>query len=863
MLLRPPADSDRLFVGSVLAAIALNPDIVKCASFLFFFFDTTPCEDKGKFDSRQPSTLLKHFPLNHHHLHPPFLLSSLLNSTQDVSTPSADMDSSPFYNQNHNNPRFKEGHASFITTASSATSFYPPSDWASTPLPLPRPKYPSPQPSYISSSSSGSAYTNTTHGTQARDGSSRQQRQPLGGGRPPLPQFPASFQKHFAASPRKDRTPPPLDLSEARISPQKKRENHPVISTTPSPRMTSYGSIIKSNVATAPPPPPPHHQQRRSSQPFTPLIPVSPQTPLLPSPLSRSASPSSYNTTTNMDSDPDAYVAPPPITPSRFKRFSRRWGLEGDEAKEVEKARRRVDREMASLEKERREMKKFEKEENQWEKERRRQAEEELEGALRVWSPLRFGRGGQSENGGGGLGDSQRSYRSGRGGGGFMCFGSRGGKDEKGGNGESDEKRRKKKRLIWIGLILLILILIAGVTVLLVKLLANKSSSSSSTTSDSSVVTVSGTQTVTLSNTQTSSLAATKTSSASASSSPSASAAPVITLTSCLADFPPASNTTNYCTTCTPFLSAATNDFASDGTESTGVGKALQYCGMRSIYEAVKTKSDGSRVSSTADLGGAMNQQNSPWFATTDGSVCTWGGVTCDSTGRVIQLNLTYPAVPDAIPSAIGNLVALQTLEIYGNTVAGIPSGALPTTLYSLSKLTSLTIESTSITTPIPNSAFSQTTNLQSLTLRYNAGFGTSLPTGLGGTSLTTLIVNGQSLSGGQFAYLPSSLTYLDLSYNSLTALASDLATSLPNVLTLLVTSNSVASLPSSFPPNIQSLALDGNTGLSGMLPSSLCLAQSLTKCTVEGTSLTGSTSTVTVVGNLTTTVTSCGVCVF
>ena len=584
------------------------------------------------------------------------------------------MDSSPFYNHNHNNPRFREGHASYITTASSATSFYPPSDWVSTPLPLPRPKHPSPQPSYISSSSSGSAYTNTTHGTQGHNGS----QQPLGGGRPPLPQFPALFQKHFAASPRKDRTPPPLDLSEARISPQKKRENHPIISTTPSPRMTSYGSILKSNVATAPPP---QQQQRRSSQPFTPLIPISPQTPLLPSPLSRSETPSSYNTTTNIDSDPDAYVAPPPITPSRFKRFSRRWRLEGDEAKEVEKARRRVDREMASLEKERREMKKFEKEENQWEKERRRQAEEELEGALRVWSPLRLGRGGESENGGGGLNDSQRSYGSGRGGGGstFMCFGSRGGKGEKSGTGELDEKKRKKKRLIWvsrirpssrfrfvlarveflprlcqndalislfppllplfqIGLILLILILIAGVTVLLVKLLANKSTSSSSTSSDSSIVTVSGTQTVSLSNTQTSSLAATKTSSASASSSPSASAAPVITLTSCLADFPPASNTTNYCTTCTPFLSAATNDFASDGTDSTGVGKSLQYCGMRSIFEAVKTKSDGSRVSATADLGGAMNQQNTPWFATTDGLLCTWGGVTCDSTGRVIQL---------------------------------------------------------------------------------------------------------------------------------------------------------------------------------------------------------------------------------
>ena len=77
------------------------------------------------------------------------------------------------------------------------------------------------------------------------------------------------------------------------------------------------------------------------------------------------------------------------------------------------------------------------------------------------------------------------------------------------------------------------------------------------------------------------------------------------------------------------------------------------------------------------------------------------------------------------------------------------------------------------------------------------------------------------------------------------------------------MSSNSVATLPSSFPPNIQSLSLDGNGGLSGQLPSSLCEAKSLAKCTVEGTSLTGSTSVSSTVGNKTTTTTSCGVCTF
>lgn len=110
--------------------------------------------------------------------------------------------------------------------------------------------------------------------------------------------------------------------------------------------------------------------------------------------------------------------------------------------------------------------------------------------------------------------------------------------------------------------------------------------------------------------------------------------------------------------------------------------------------------------------------------------------------------------------------------------------------MYNLTKLTSLYIESTSIDTPIPKTAFAGMSALQSLILINNQGLGTNLPTGLGETNITTLwvplrgrwginlsrglladhgrsqsmsfrVVRGQSLSGNQVAFLPKSLTYL------------------------------------------------------------------------------------------------------
>lgn len=147
---------------------------------------------------------------------------------------------------------------------------------------------------------------------------------------------------------------------------------------------------------------------------------------MLASTLSRQAS---YDTTSDI-------VEHAPVTPSRFKRFSRRWGLEGDEAKEAEKARRVVSREMAGLEKDRRRERKWAEEEA--DREKRMKAEDELEGALRGWSPLRVGTGAGAHM-------PQQGRRWGG------CFGARD-KSQRGDETKEEMQRRKKRKMLWVSL---------------------------------------------------------------------------------------------------------------------------------------------------------------------------------------------------------------------------------------------------------------------------------------------------------------------------------------------------------------------------------------------------------------------------
>jgi len=219
--------------------------------------------------------------------------------------------------------------------------------------------------------------------------------------------------------------------------------------------------------------------------------------------------------------------------------------------------------------------------------------------------------------------------------------------------------------------------------------------------------------------------------------------------------------------------------------------------------------------------------------------VCTWSGVSCSDSGLVTSLQLAAPSVPALIPTEIGALSQLQSLQVIGDSFS--PAGALPDSFRNLTSLTTLHLESTAITT-IPTGLFSLLTKVTDLTLIANEEFTgdlalTSLP-------LQSLIIKNQklanpidSLAGSQS--LQSSLLVLDLSSNSLSGPIPSSISSLSALTQLHLDNNNLEqAVPGSFPHSLQSLSISNNTNLSGTMPSDLCSSISLKECDLKGTSV-------------------------
>ncbi|KAL6305148.1 hypothetical protein BKA93DRAFT_731519 [Sparassis latifolia] len=290
----------------------------------------------------------------------------------------------------------------------------------------------------------------------------------------------------------------------------------------------------------------------------------------------------------------------------------------------------------------------------------------------------------------------------------------------------------------------------------------------------------------------------------------------------------PSTPTLYPCSTCFPIFQSVPSNF-SDGNpgDAEQIQNALQFCSLRSIFD-------------TTDSAGQSLLANGSWVQNVQ--FCAWTGVSCDGSGRVSSLQLTFPSVPAALPSEIGGLTGLQSLQITGDTTT--PAGSLPSSFTSLTALSTLNFESTAISA-LPDNLFSSLKKVTTITLVRNRNMGSVLPSSVTGLSLQNLVVNQQSLTNPlsslfSSSFIRSSIQLIDLSSTSLSGSIPSSISSLSSLVELHLDNNNLTNpIPATFPPKLQLLTLSNNTGLTGSVTGSFCSLTALQECSMTGTGLT------------------------
>ena len=216
-----------------------------------------------------------------------------------------------------------------------------------------------------------------------------------------------------------------------------------------------------------------------------------------------------------------------------------------------------------------------------------------------------------------------------------------------------------------------------------------------------------------------------------------------------------------------------------------------------------------------------------------------WYGVTTDSSGRVIRLELQANQLDGQIPIELGNLSNLTELNLSANEL----SQEIPIELGNLSNLTILNLNRNPLTGQIPV----ELGNLSSLTmldLSYSRLTG-QIPVNLGElTSLTRMHLHSSQLNGQipeQLGSLPN-LMSLALGDNSLSGEIPSTLGNLSNLLWLNLDRNDLSGeIPAELGilSNLRSLQLEGNR-LSGEVPTELGNLSELTRLDLKGNQLSG-----------------------
>ncbi len=151
---------------------------------------------------------------------------------------------------------------------------------------------------------------------------------------------------------------------------------------------------------------------------------------------------------------------------------------------------------------------------------------------------------------------------------------------------------------------------------------------------------------------------------------------------------------------------------------------------------------------------------NTGWLVGTD--PCTWFGIMCAG-GSVVSVDLRSNQLAGSIPPEVGNLAALQHLEIDSNQLVG----AIPPSFGQLAQLQELSLKENQLTGQIPIE-LTTLSNLQRLRISYN-GLSGPLPGEIGEMSgLTELTADGNAFGPNIPASIGnlSGLTELQLSKN-------------------------------------------------------------------------------------------------
>ena len=150
--------------------------------------------------------------------------------------------------------------------------------------------------------------------------------------------------------------------------------------------------------------------------------------------------------------------------------------------------------------------------------------------------------------------------------------------------------------------------------------------------------------------------------------------------------------------------------------------------------------------------GGEQWTVQTNWLS--DAPLADWYGVTTDASGRVSALALAGNALRGLLPSAVGTLTGLETLNIAHNAL----TGPLPRAVWTLTNLRELRVQGNELTGPL-GSDVAAPRNLRELNLGGNALSG-PLPPEVGTlTNLGELELSATELTGP----LPASLTGLRL----------------------------------------------------------------------------------------------------